>query len=176
MANELDEEEVVEEEDLEVEAEESETEDTTDWKAEAEALKGRLKRAETKLSKSADKPAAKPTSKSDGLDYGAKAYLAANGIKGAKEFDFVQSELKKSGEELDALLENDYFKTRLDNFRALSKTAEAVPKGNRSSAMAVDSVDYWMAKPFEEVPKDMKAKVVQAKLDKEKSKGVFYNS
>lgn len=123
-----------------------------------------------------DKPAKKAAQKSDELDYGAKAYLAANGIKGAKEFDFVQSELKKSGDNLDALLENDYFKTRLENFRALNKTAEATPTGRRATGVATDSVEYWMTKPFEEVPKDMRNKVIQAKLDKENSKGGFYNS
>ena len=118
----------------------------------------------------------KKVEKSDVLDYGAKAYLAANGIKGAKEFDFVQGELKKSGGDLDSLLENGYFKTQLENFRALSATAEAIPTGKRSSGVATDSVEYWMTKPFEEVPHDMRRKVVNAKLTKEKNKGKFYNS
>lgn len=155
-------------------------EDATDWKAKFEETQGRLKRAETKLSKvkEPETETKKSPSKSDGLDYGQKAFATAHElkIKGSKEFEFVQSELKKSGEELEILLENDYFKTKLENFRALGKTAEATPAGKRSSGVAVDNVEYWMAKPFEEVPKDMRAKVVQAKLDKEKSKGHFYNS
>jgi hypothetical protein len=121
-------------------------------------------------------PKKKAAQKSDGLDLGAKAFLSANGIKGSKEFDFVQSELKKFGGELDMLLENDYFKSSLEKFRALDKTAEAIPTGKRSGTGAIDSVEYWMTKPFEEVPKDMRPKVVQAKLDKEKNKGNFYNS
>lgn len=162
----------------EAEAEEVEAEDTTDWKAKYEETQGRLKRAETKLSKAKEPETEtkKSPSKSDDLDYGAKAYLTANGIKGAKEFDFVKTELKASGEDLDTLLENDYFKARLEKFRALGKTAEATPAGKRSSGVATDSVEYWMAKPFEEVPKDMRAKVVNAQLEKEKNKGVFYNS
>lgn len=118
----------------------------------------------------------KPSQKSNDLDYGQKAYLTANGIKGAKEFEFVKAELKASGEELDNLLENDYFKSKLEKFRALSQTVEATPTGKRSSGVATDSVEYWMTKPFEEVPHDMRAKVVNAKLQKEQSKGVFYNS
>lgn len=114
--------------------------------------------------------------KSDGLDLGAKAFLTANGIKGAKEFEFVQSELKRSGEELDSLLENDYFKTRLEKFRELGKTAEATPTGKRSAGSTPETVEYWMTKPFEEVPANMRRKVVQAKLDQEKNKGKFYNS
>lgn len=122
------------------------------------------------------KPEKKTAQKSDGLDLGAKAFLTANGIKGSKEFEFVQSELKKSGESVDSLIENEYFKDKLEKFRALEKTVEATPSGKRSSGVATDSVEYWMEKPFEEVPKDMKAKVVQAKLDKEQNKGHFYNS
>lgn len=177
MTNE-DGEEVVDEAVEDVEDTTTTEEDTTDWKAKYEETQGRLKRAETKLSKvkEPETKTEKQPSKSDGLDYGAKAYLTANGIKGAKEFDFVQSELKASGEDLDTLLENDYFKARLEKFRALGKTAEATPTGKRSGGVATDSVEYWAAKPFEEVPKDMRAKVVNFKLDKEKSKGVFYNS
>jgi len=120
--------------------------------------------------------------KSDVLDYGAKAYLAANGIKGAKEFEFVQGELKKSGGDLDSLLENGYFKTQLENFRALAQTADATPTGKRSSGVATDSVEYWVVKAgpnaehLDEVPKEMRIKVVNALDSKAKSKGIFYNS
>lgn len=124
-----------------------------------------------------DTPARETKSKkSDDLDYGAKAFLTANGIKGAKEFDFVKEEMKKSGEDLDSLLENDYFKTRLEKFRALDKTSNATPTGKRSGGVATDSVEYWLTKPIEEVPADMRIKVINHKLAKEKNKGVFYNS
>jgi len=173
-----DENEVVEEEFTPEESEETEEveADTTDWKAKADELQGRLKRAETKLSKnSSNKPESKP-SKSNELDYGAKAYLTANGVKGAKEFEFVEQELKKSGDDLDTLLENDYFKQRLENFRGLNKTSEATIAGKRSGGAAIDSVDYWSTKPIEEVPLEMRSKVVNAKRAKEATKGVFYNS
>lgn len=170
------EEEVVVDETKESEVDETKVDDTTDWKAKFEETQGRLKRAETKLSKQTETKTEKVPGKSDDLDYGQKAFLVANGIKGAKEMDFVKSELKKSGEDMESLLENDYFKSKLENFRALGKTAEAIPPGKRSSGIATDSVEYWAAKPFEEVPKDMRAKVVNFKLDKEKNKGQFYNS
>lgn len=156
--------------------EESTGEETTDWKAKYEETQGRLKRAETKLSKTGETKTEKDSSKSIDLDLGAKAYLTANGIKGAKEFDFVKTELKASGQDLDSLLENDYFQSKLEKFRALGKTAEATPTGKRSSGVATETVEYWATKPFEEVPVSMRAKVVNYKLDKEKNKGVFYNS
>ena len=124
----------------------------------------------------AKKTAEKESSKSDGLDYGQKAFLTSSGIKGAKEFDFVQAEMKASGQDLDSLLENDYFKSKLEKFRALAQTADATPTGKRSSGVATESVEYWATKPIEEVPKDMRIKVVNFKLQKDQNKGVFYNS
>lgn len=161
----------------EAEEETQETEgETTDWKAKYEETQGRLKRMETKLSKASETKTEKAPSKLDGFDYGQKAFLTTQGIKGAKEFEFVQSELKKSGEDLDTLIENDYFKAKLEKFRALGKTAEATPTGKRSSGVATESVEYWATKPLEEVPKDMRTKVVNHLIDKEKNKGQFYNS
>lgn len=146
-------------------------EDDTDWKAEALKYKAILDRNKNK------KPDTKePSKKSNDLDYGQKAYLTANGIKGSKEFDFVKNEIKASGEDLDSLLENDYFKARLEKFRSLNKSQEAIPKGSRSGGVPTDSVEYWLSKPIEEVPADMRIKVVNAKLEKSKGKGVFYNS
>lgn len=140
-----------------------------DWKAEALKLKAILDRNKNKTTDPSK-------SKSDSLDYGKKAFLTANGIKGQKEFDFVAKELKQSGQDLEGLLENDYFITRLEKFRALDKTSNAVPSGSRAGGQPTDTVEYWLSKPIEDVPQEMRAKVVNAKLDKEKSTGVFYNS
>lgn len=145
-------------------------EDKTDWKAEALKYKAILDRNK-------DKPRTKEPSKtSDGLDYGAKAFLKSSGIE-TNEFDFVQDELKQSGfKDLDSLLENDYFKSKLENRRALQKTQNATIKGKSANGVATNSVEYWMTKPIEEVPQDMRIKVVNAKLEKDTKKGVFYNS
>ncbi|MCF7843863.1 hypothetical protein K9M47_03120 [Candidatus Gracilibacteria bacterium] len=148
---------------------ETSQEDDKDWKAEALKYKAILDRNKNKPEKKSE------SKKSDDLDYGAKAYLTANGIKGSKEFDFVKDELKKSGEDLDSLLENDYFKARLEKFRNLNKTTEAIPKGSKRSGVTTDSVEYWMSKPIEEVPQEMRIKVVNARLKKDESKGQFYN-
>ncbi len=146
-------------------------EDDKDWKAEALKYKAILDRNKDK--KSETKSSAK---KSNELDYGAKAFLTANGIKGSKEFEFVETELKQSGQDLESLLENDYFQSRLEKFRNISKTQSAIPQGKRSNGVPTDSIEYWMSKPIEEVPKDMRIKVVNARLEKDKVKGVFYNS
>lgn len=159
-------------------------EDKTDWQAEAQTLREKAirQREQTKNLKAqlaelkTSEAEKKDPQKSNDLDYGAKAYLTSNGIKGAKEFEFVKAELKSSGGDLDSLLENDYFKAKLEKFRGLAATAEATPTGKRSSGVATESVEYWMTKPFEEVPYDMRRKVVAAKLAHEENKGKFYNS
>lgn len=168
--------EVVESEVEEVETTEETEEETTDWEEKFKKEEGRRKRAETKLSKSKTSDTKPPKSENkDGLDYGQEAFLIANGIKGSKESDFVKEELEKAGGELRDLLENEYFKNRLEEFRAINKTSDAIPKKTRSGK-SVDSLDYWMTKPMSEVPKDLRAKVVNARLKKDENKGNFYNS
>ena len=170
-------------EEVEVENEEEVVEETTDEVVEEttevdprDATIGRLNRELTKAKKALDKGAPKQTNKSDDLDYGQKAFLSTQGIKGSKEFDFVQEQIKKSGSNIENLLENDYFKSELENFRSINKTADAIPEGNLSGSPAVDSVEYWSSKPIEEVPADMRIAVVNSKLEQETKKGVFYNS
>lgn len=119
--------------------------------------------------------AKKEESTATGLGLDVKGYLKASGIK-SSEFDFVQEELKKSGGDIDSLLENEYFQAKLEKHRELAKTADAIPTGKRSGGVPTDSVEYWMSKPIEDVPQSMRREVVNAKLDREKNKGVFYNS
>ncbi len=161
----------IEEEVIEVEEtieEEPEEEDTTDWKAEALKFKAILDRNK-------DKVKTATPSKSTDFGYDVKAYLKASGIN-PTEFDFVKAELKGSGmKDVDSLLENDYFKSKLEKHRELSKTQEAIPSGKRSGGVATNSPEYWMGKPIEEVPADMRRAVVNAKLEQEKNKGKFYN-
>lgn len=166
-------EETPEKEETETPKEERPTESLEDRKA---RLERQLQQTNKKLGLDVEKPEKKSSKKSNDLDYGAKAYLTANGIKGSKEFDFVQNEMKASGEDIDSLLENDYFKARLEKFRAINKTTDAIPKGNRSGSVSADSVEYWSSKPIEEVPADMRQKVVNARIAKESNKKVFYNS
>lgn len=169
--------------------------DITDYKALAEAQReiaeknrGIAQRNKTRAERFKSnntvvkQPEQKPVSKSDILDLGGKAFLTANGIKGTKEFEFVQAQMKQSGKDVESLLENGYFKTELENFRALQQTADATPTGKRSSGVATDSVEYWVAKAgpnaehLDEVPKEMRSKVVNALEAKAKNSGKFYNS
>lgn len=161
---------------LEVETQETEAEEQeVDWQAKARELEGRLKRAETKLKKSSDSPTSKPST-SGGLDYGQKAYLRAEGIKGEAETTLVQQYMRETGKDLEKVLESKFFKAELEEIRELAKTEAANPTGKRTGTTALDSVEYWMAKPLEDVPKEMRTKVVNALIKQSESKGVFYNS
>ncbi len=155
------------EETFETQTEESQ-EDSTDWKAEALKYKAILDRNKNKT----EKPAPK---KANELDYGQKAYLVANGIKN-DEIDFVQSELKEARTSLESLLENNYFKAKLQEHRELKQTANANYKGKgKTSNSSQDSVDYWLTKDFGELPTDfeLRKKVVKARREKSRSKGMF---
>lgn len=154
---------------------ESESEPTVDWKAKAEELQGRLKRAETKLSK-APKTEAKAPSTSDGLDYGMKALLRAEGIKGEAETKLVQEYMRETGKDIESVLDSKHFKAELSDLRELANSENATIAGKRSGSTTQDNVDYWIGKPLEEVPREMRTKVVNAQLEREKNKGVFYNS
>lgn len=120
---------------------------------------------------------AKPNT-SKGLDYGEKAFLVANGIKATdpKEMKLVEDAVKKTGDTLEGVLQNPYFQAQLSSLRELAKTQDATPRGRSGNNIPTDSVEYWLAKPIEEVPRDMRIKVVNAKLNKDKNTGVFYNS
>lgn len=139
------------------------------WKAEALKNKAILERNKGK------KEEPKEEKKSDGFGYDVKAYLKASGIK-ADEFDFVKEELKQFGGDIDGLIDNDYFQAKLEKQRAINKTADATPTGKRTGNSATDSTDYWLNKPFEEVPKEMRRQVLAAKEKKEGSGSHFYNS
>jgi len=117
----------------------------------------------------------KNSSRSDGLDYGEKAFLVANGIIG-EETKLVQEAIKRTGESLEQILENPYFQAKLKETRDLAMTAQATPKGARSNSVPTDSVEYWATQPIEDVPQNIRIKVVNHKLKQGVSNGQFYNS
>jgi hypothetical protein len=146
------------------------TQDDKDWKAEALKYKAILDRNKNKT------PETKTSKKSDDLDYGQKAFLVANGVKGAAEIKLAKDFMANTGKSLEEIMENKYFQAELTDLRELEATTNATPKGGRSPGVQTDSVEYWAAKPIEEVPKEMRIKVVNFKLKKENATGAFYNS
>lgn len=149
-----------------------------DWEARARELEGRLKRAETKLKKSSDTPSEERSSKkSDGFDYGQEAYLVANGIKGDSESNLVKEIMANTGKSMKDVINSKYFQAELKEMREMEATADAIPQSkNRNGQSASSTVDYWLAKgelpPTSEV--DLRRKVVNARIERESKKNVFY--
>jgi hypothetical protein len=138
-----------------------------------------LKQVDKKLGTSTEDKPAKTSKKSDGFDYGEKAYLTSNGIKGSDEHEFTLKLQKQTGLDLDSLMEDTYFQSKLSEFRETRATANATPSGTkRSNNSSVDTVEYWIAKgelpPVTET--ELRRKIVNARLKKDQTKGVFYNS
>lgn len=146
------------------------TEDSVDWKAEALKFKAILERNKNK------KTETKKTNASNDLDYGAKAFLAVQGIKGADEINLVKDFMSNTGKDLDSVVESKHFKAELEEMRELKRTADAAPSGNKRAGQSPkDSVDYWLAKGELPTDTELRRKVVNARMKKEESKSVFYN-
>lgn len=119
----------------------------------------------------------KPNSnESADLDYGQKAYLIANGIKGAEETALVQDYMKETGRSLEQVMESKFFQGELTALREFRTTQEATPTGTKRNGQSPrSSVEYWLAKG--ELPpadqRELRQKVVKAKIAKAKSGNVF---
>lgn len=172
-------------EDNEVEEKDDDsTEDSNNTERKPESLEDRKARLERQLSQTNkklgidSKPEKKPSKKSDGLDYGQKAYLVANGIKGESETKLVQEIMSDTGKTLEQVLDSRFFQAELKEMRELQSASEATPKGKRSNGTGQDSVEYWLAKgelpPASEV--QLRRDVVNARLKKTTTKAPFYNS
>jgi hypothetical protein len=137
---------------------------------------GRASRLRKKLGKDAPE---KESKSSNSNDLGERAFLAVNGIKTPDEIAFFKKIKAETGKSADALLESTYFQAEFSNFKELKATSAATPSGSKRSAnSSVDTVEYWIAKgelpPASEVK--LRQDVVNARMKKEESKGIFYNS
>lgn len=141
-------------------------------------LRRQLEREEKKLGIKKEEP--KKTKKaSDELDYSEKAYLKASGIDSA-EFEFVKDQMAESGiKDIDRLLENNYFKAQLKEFREAKTVEKATPKSARVSTGESPTlkVDYWLAKgelpPNTPEYQQLRREVVNARYTREKSGNNF---
>ena len=157
MSNENEEVGVEEVEDI-VEEKDDEGNDTTDYKALALKMQGMAKRFQTKIKKLAETPPAKPTveTKSEGLDYGQKAYLVALGYKDPAEQRKIEEAMKSTGKRIEDVLENPYLKSDIENMREINKSqvaSDATSKSKRTGTSSKSEVDYWVAKG--ELPEDV---------------------
>jgi len=124
------------------------------------------------------KPDSNKTNKGE-LDYGQKAFLAANGVKGADELTLVKDFMENTGKSLEEILENKHFLNEVKEIRDTKAVNDAVPGASkRGGGAARDSVEYWIAKgelPPANQPQ-LRRDYVNAKLKKSKEGNMFYNS
>jgi hypothetical protein len=116
----------------------------------------------------------KPSTKSDDLDYGQLAFLAAKGVETDEKVDFVKSIVINTGRELKDVMKDDYVLTKLKEMDESAKVKAAIPSGTKRSAQtASDTVEYWLNKGELPDDVDLRRKVVNARIEKETKKDVF---
>ena len=159
--------------------------DITDYKAIALEQNGLARRYYGKYHKIKDTPkeipppeVKPPENKNPSeLGYGEKAYLVANGIKGADEIALVKEYLA-NGKSLDDIPDNKYFQNDLKELRETKATKDAMPTSSkRSPSSGRDSVDYWINKgelpPTDQV--QLRRDVLNARIKKETEGSKFAN-
>lgn len=121
-----------------------------------------------------DQPANGDGKAKKGLDWGQKAYLSAEGVKGADEIALVESVMRESGKDLDGVLASGYFQAELKGLRERREAANAVPSGTkRTGQSSAKDVQFWVDKG--ELPPDtpenvkLRREVVNARAGKGKS-------
>lgn len=152
----------------------------------SEAKLARLKRQTAQLEKKLGiknevKSEIKKEQKSDDLDYGEKAFLRSYEIKGADEIALVKNWVKRTGDELDVVVEDEIFQSKLKSLREAKASADAIPKGKtRTTQQAQNDEQYWTAKiesgqaqlnDIEDV--NMRRKVLNRRIEHEKSGNKF---
>lgn len=165
---------------------EGEEEDTTDWKAEAEKLQQKAIRQREKTkelkAKLAEKEkldikATEPPKTSDEvkLNTGDKALLKAyKDIKGADELALVENWMSKYKLTPEELIEDEVFNSKLSKLREAKEVKDAIPVStHRSAGSNNKAVDYWIDKPFSEVPQEFKREVLNARLERDEQKAKF---
>lgn len=148
--------------------------------AKLEASKSRIDKGIKKLRiglgiPDTDSQAGKEVKQTSGeLDYGLKGFLVAKGLSGDDEMELFKKVYQDTGKKPEDILENKYFKADLKDLRDSREVEEALPKGSkRSTPIPKDSVDYWINKPFSEVPKDMQRKVLNAQIEQKQKDNRF---
>jgi len=140
-------------------------------------LQRQLKRAQKDAGVEIDEAPKKKTSKESGeLDYGQKAFLVANGIKGSEETNLVKEVMSATGKSLDEVLESRHFQAELKGLREDKATKDAIPPGSKRSGQSqANEVEYWIAKG--ELPpadqRELRTKVVNARIKIQKDKNIF---
>lgn len=145
---------------------------------ELEYFEGRAARLRKKLGTQVDTEKKAPTDKPNELDYGQLALLRTEGIKGSGEIALFKEIMAETGKGLLDVVDSNYWKSRLTDFREAQASTDAIPKGkNRSGQTGVTDTDLAVAKYKESgtLPNDFKTRsaVVKQIAAAEQMEGVF---
>lgn len=147
---------------------------------ELEYFEGRASRLRKKLGVDSKGDTTKQvsTDKPNELDYGQLALLRTEGIKGSGELALFREIMAETGKGVLDVMDSNYFKSRLTDFREAQASADAIPKGkNRSGQTGITDTDLSVAKYKESgnLPEDFKSRlaVVKQIAEAEKMEGVF---
>lgn len=100
------------------------------------------------------------------LNTGDKAYLnSLLSIKGKDELALSENWLNKYKCDIDEMVEDEVFTAKLNKLREAKAVKDAIPSSNkRSTGSDNKAVDYWIDKPFNEVPKELQKDVLNAQI------------
>lgn len=160
--------------------------EATDWKAKADELQKKHREAgirnrertkslrdqvaalNAKLVETVPPPE-KKDNKPNEPDYGQLSYLKVSGVEHEEDVAYVLGISKETKETLDKVLAKPYVQAEIKLRAENRKTAEAIPESTKKSSNAKrDEAEFYLSKPFSEVPADMKANVVNARIASEK--------
>lgn len=151
-----------------------------------ESTVGSLKRELKDLKKAMESKGNEEAPKSQKEEFGLteKAFLRSAGITDADEVELAKGLSKKWGMDIDALVDDEDFKAKLEKVRNTKANAKAtnVEGGNGSSGGAKNSIDYWSQKGDLPSSKDVPDRATRAKIHREMAQrsrggggGKFYN-
>ncbi len=121
-------------------------------------------------------PEVKIPEKSNELDYGQRAFLKTYGIAGADELALVKSWTERTGDQIDTLVEDEIFNAKLKGLRdqkAAKETLQSMSNSRNAQPSSKSKAEFWLDKPFDEVPKEFQQEVLNIKLEREREGGKF---
>lgn len=128
--------------------------------------------------KSEKKPDPKKPDKSSEIDYGQLAFHNSKSesikIEHDEDIEFLQKTLEASGKTQNEVLTSKWFQAELKERQEARAVKDATPSATRRSTTNVrDKVDYWIDKPFNEVPENLKRAVLDKKVEQQKREMTF---
>ena len=146
---------------------------------------GSLKKELKDLKKAQEQSKETPTKETKPEEFGLlhKSFLRAAGITDPEEVELARATAKKWGVEIDAIVDDEDFKVKLERLRTTKANALATSnvRGGAGTQQAKLTPEYWIAKGTPPIKADVpdrktRAKIIRAMMEKANTGGkTFYN-